>query len=79
MIDEDHNRTFESTSITISILYPKISTSTLSDEVVQNEEKTESSTQSIRIEDGLLAATPSPYAPEVHEIYDISHPHMDET
>ena len=78
-IDEDHNSTLESTSSTISILDPKISASTLSDEVVQDEEEAESSTQSIRIEESLLAVTPSPDAPEVCEIYDISYPHMEET
>ena len=44
MIDEDHNSTLESTSSTISILDPKISASTLSDEVVQDEEEAEAST-----------------------------------
>ena len=78
MIDEDHNNTLESTSSTISILDPKISASTLSNEVVQNEEEAESSTQSIQIEDSLLAMTPSLDAPEVHEISDISYPRMDE-
>ena len=47
MIDEDHNITLESTSSTIRILDPKISASTLSDEVVQDEEEAEASTQSI--------------------------------
>ena len=60
------------TSSTISILDPKISASTLSDEVVQDEEEVEASTQSIRIEDSLHVVTPSPDAPEVHEISDIS-------
>ena len=41
MIDEDHNITLERTSSTISILDPKISASTLSDEVVQDKEETE--------------------------------------
>ena len=35
-----------------------------------------SSTQSIRIEESLHAVNPSPDAPEVHEIYDISYPHI---
>ena len=74
MIDEDHNSTLESTSSTISILDPKISASTLSDE-----EEVEDSTQSIRIEDNLHAVTPSPDAPEVHEISDISSSHISET
>ena len=43
MNDEDHNSTLESTSNTISILDPKFSASTLSDEVVQNEEEAKSS------------------------------------
>jgi len=67
-----------STSSTTSILDPKISASTLSDEVVQDEEEVETSTQSIRIEDSLHAVTPSPDAPEVHEISDISSSHIDE-
>ena len=50
----------------------------LSDEVFQNEEKTESSTQSIRIEDSLHVVTPSPNAPKVYEISHISSPHMAE-
>ena len=79
MIDEDHNSTLESTSRTISILDPKISTSTLSDEVVQDEEEVEASTQSIRIEDSLHAVTPTPDAPKVHEISDISSSHISET
>ena len=41
MIDEDHNNTLESTSSTISISDPKILASTLSDEVVQDEEEAE--------------------------------------
>ena len=46
-IDEDHNSTLESTSNTIIILDPKFSACTLSDEVAQDEEEAESSTQSI--------------------------------
>ena len=67
-----------STSSTIIILDPKISASTLSDEVVQNEEEAETSTQSIRIEDSLHAVTPSPDALEFHEISDISYSHISE-
>ena len=52
--------------------------STLFVEVVQDEEIVESSTQSIRIEESLLTVTPSPDAPEVCEIFDISSPHMSE-
>ena len=69
----------ESTSSIIRILHPKFSASTLSDEVVQDEEEAESSTQSIRIEESLHAVTPSPDASEVHEIYDISSYHISET
>ena len=61
------------TSSTISILDPKILASTLSDEVVQDKEEAEASTQLIRIEDSRYALTPSPDAPEVHEISDISY------
>ena len=40
--------------------------------IVQDEEEAESSTQSIRIEESLLGVNPSPAAPEVYEIFDIS-------
>ena len=76
---EDHNRTLESTSSTIIVLDPKFLASTLSVEFVQDEEVAKSSTQSIRIEESLLAVTPSPDAPEVYEISDMSSPHMYET
>ena len=42
-IDEDHNRNLESTSSTIRVPDPKFSTSTLYDEVVQDEEEAKSS------------------------------------
>ena len=77
-IDEDHNSTLESTSNTIRVPNLKFSASTLSDEVVQDEDEAESSTQSIRIEDSLHVVTPSPNPPEVYEISDISSPNMDE-
>ena len=76
--NEDHNSTLEITSSTTRVLYSKVSPSTRSDEVVQDEEEAESSTQSIRIEESLLAVSPSPDAPEVCEISDISSPHMNE-
>ena len=78
MINEDNNRNLVRILSTIIILNRKFSTSTPSNEVVQNEEEEKSSTQSIRIEDSLLAVTPSFDAPKFHEIYDISSPHMDE-
>ena len=77
--NEDHNSTLEIKYSTKRVLYSKVSASTLSDEFVQDEEEAEASTQSIRIEDNLLAVTPSPDALEVYEISDISSPHMDET
>ena len=77
--NEDHNSTLEITSSTTRVLYSKVSVSTLFDEVVQDEEKAEASTQSIRIEDSLLVVTPSPDAPEFYDIYDMSSPHMAET
>ena len=57
--NEDHNSTLEIKSITKRVLHSKISASTLSDEVVQDEDEAESSTHSIR----LHAVTPSPDAP----------------
>ena len=63
---------------TTRVLYSKFLASTLSDEVVQDEEEAGSSSQSIRIEESLLGVTPSPTAPEVYEISDISSPHMDD-
>ena len=77
--NEDNNITLESTPSSTRFLDPKVLSSTLSDEVVQDEEKAKSSTQSIRIEESLLAVTPSPDAPEDCEISDISSPHMAET
>ena len=79
MIDEDHNRNLERIYRTIRIINPKISSSTLSNEVVQDEEEAEASTQSIQIEFSLLAVSPSPNALEVCEIYDSLYPHMSET
>ena len=64
----------ESTPNTTRVIYSKVSASTLSDEVFQDEEA-ESSTQSIRIEESLLAVTLSPAAPKVYEISDISSSH----
>ena len=77
--NEDHNITLEITSSTIRVIYSKVSASTLSNEVVQDEEEAESSTHSIRIEESLLAVTPSPTDPEVYEISDISYSHMVDT
>ena len=54
----------------------KFSASILFDEVVQDEEEAESSTQSIQIEESLLGVTPSPSALEVYEISDISSSHI---
>ena len=51
MHNEDHYRNLESTPSTTRVLYSKVSTCTLYDEVVQDEEELESSTQSIRIEE----------------------------
>ena len=48
--NEDHNSTLEITSRTTRVLYSKFSSSTLSDEVIQDEDEAESSTHSIRIE-----------------------------
>ena len=76
--NENHNSTLESTPSTTRVLDRKVSASTLSLEVVQDEEVAESSTQSIRIEESLLVVTHSPDAPEVFEISYISSTHIDE-
>ena len=47
--NEDHNSTLEITSSTTRVIYSKFSASTLSDEVVQDEDEAESSTHSIQI------------------------------
>ena len=44
--------------------------------IVEDEEEAEFSLQSIRIEESLLGVTPSPTAPKVYEILDISYYHM---
>ena len=64
-----------STFRTTRVLYLKVSASTLSEEVVQDEEEAKSSSELIRIEESLLGVTPAA-APEVYEISDISSPHM---
>ena len=74
--NEDHNSTLEITAITTRVLYSKFLASTLSDEVVQYEDEAKYSTHSIRIEESIHAVIPSPDAMEVHEIYDISYPHI---
>ena len=51
----------------------------LYDEVVQYEDETEYSAQSIQIEESILGVTPSPVALEVYEIYDISYSHIDDS
>ena len=76
--NENHNSTLEIKSSTTRVLYSKVSTSTLSDEVVQDEDEGKSSTHSIQIEESLHEVTPSPDAPEVHEISDISYPNIAE-
>ena len=66
--NEDCYRNMVSTFIKIRVIYSKFSASTLSDEVVQDEEEVEYSSESIRIEESLLGVTPSPTDPEVYEI-----------
>ena len=77
--NEDHNSTLDIIDSTTRVLYSKLSTSTLSQEVVQAEDEAKSSTHSIQIEESLHAVTPSLDAPEVHEISDITSPQIDET
>ena len=77
--NEDHNSTLEIKASTTRVIHSKLSATTLSDEVVQDEDEAKSSTHSIRIEESLHEVTPSPNAPEVHEISDISSSHISET
>ena len=70
--NEDNYINLESTPNNTIFLYSKVSASTLSDEVFQDEEEAESSTQSIRIEESLLVVTPSPAAPEVYDVIFLS-------
>ena len=74
--NEDHNINLESTPNTTRVLSSKVSASILSNEVVQDEEEAESSTQSIRIEESLLGVTPYPASRKVYEISDISSSHI---
>ena len=76
--NEDHDRNLESTPRTKRVLYWKLLASTLSDEAVQYEEEAKYSTQSIWIEESLIGVTPSPTAPEVYEIFDISSSDIDD-
>ena len=76
--NEDYYSNLESTIRTTRVLYSKVSASTLFDEVVQDEEEAESSTQSIRIEESLLAVITSPVTLKFYEISDISCSHMDD-
>ena len=44
-------------------------------QIVEDEEEAEFSLQSIRVEESLLGVNPSPAAPQVYDISDISSPH----
>ena len=74
--NEDYYRNLERKFRTTRVIYSKFSASTLSDEVVQDEEEAEFSSQLIRIEESLLGVIPSPYSSEVYEISNISYPHI---
>ena len=52
--------------------------STTEKQIVEDKEEAEFFLQSIRIEESLLGVTPSPTAPKLYEISDISSPHMDD-
>ena len=47
-------------------------------QIVEDEEEAEFSLQSIQIKESLIPLTPSPLAPEVYEISDISSPHLND-
>ena len=74
--NEDCYRNMGSKFRTTRVIYSKVSASTLSDEIVQDEEEAKSSSQSIRIKESILGVTPSPTTLKVYEISDISYPHM---
>ena len=76
--NEDHSSDLESKPNTTRVLPSKLSASIFSDEVVQDEEEAKYSTQLIRIVESLLVVSPSPVAPEVYEIFDISYSHIDD-
>ena len=76
--NEDHSSNLESAPSTTTVLPSKVSASIFSNEVVQDEEEAESSTQSIRIVESLLAVNPSHVDLEFYEIYDISSSHIDD-
>ena len=73
--NEDHSSNLESTPNTTRVFSSKFSASIVYNEVVQDEEEAQSSTQSIRIEESLLGVTPSPVALEVYDISYISYSH----
>ena len=77
--NEDHYSTLERTPLTTIVIYLNVLASTLSNEVVHDEEEAESSMhESIRIEESLRGVTPSPADLNVYEISDISCSHMDD-
>ena len=70
--NEDYYSDLQGTFITTRVIYSKFLASTLSNEVVQDEEEAESSTQSIQIVESLLGVTPSPAATEFYETFSYS-------
>ena len=75
-MQKEVDNTWSESNTSSSDLPSNVSASILSYEVGQDEEIEESSTQSIRIGESLLEVTPSPVAPEVYEISDISYSHI---
>ena len=74
-VQKEEDDSWSESNTSSCFLPSKVSASILSNEVVQDEEEVESLTQSIRIVESLLVVIPSPVAPEVYEIYDISCSH----
>ena len=62
--------------ISDKIYHDEFIPSPIAKQIVEDEEEAEFSLQSIRIEESLLRVTPSPAAPEVYEIPNISFSHM---
>ena len=74
-VQKEVDNTWRKSKTSSSVLPLNVLASILSNEVIQDEEEAKSSTQSIQNVESLLVVTPSPVAPEVYEIYDISYSH----
>ena len=74
----DDSKILEVQRSSYRILHDEFMPSPTEKKMVKDEEEAQFSLQSIRIEERLLGVTPSPAAPKVYEIYNISYLHMDD-